>query len=341
MKKADLPKRVYIKGGTFWHVRADGKKRIWTKLCAVRDGMPAMYRALADMEQAELKSDLMPAMIADWMLEVSIQHKPRTQSNDLYQTNAIKVAFAEFRASQVKPPHIAEFLKNYRHMPRSHNAYRSMLMELMRYAEEKGYRPEGSNPVTSIKTMKTPPRTRYISDSELRRIKVGICYGDDGLRTRSGPMICCLVEMALLTSQRIGDLLRMEWSEITPKGILFQPGKTLESSAVAILVQWTPRLRKLVDRLTAFAQSGKKRHVFCKLDGDRYTYSGASSAWKRGLRRAGFADTQFRDLRAKALTDLDERDGIQAAQRLGGHTTQSQTADYIRHKKAIKATAAR
>ena len=57
--------------------------------------------------------------------------------------------------------------------------------------------------------------------------------------------------------------------------------------------------------------------------------------------RAGIPNTQFRDLRAKALTDVDERSGIIAAQRMGAHSTQAQTADYIRNNKAIKSTATR
>jgi integrase len=299
-----------------------------------------MYRALADIEQAGAQNDMMPALIADWMLEVSTQHKPKTQANDIYQTRTIGEAFAEFRASEVSTPDVVDFLKNFKSMARTHNAYRSMMRELMRYAEEKGYRKPNTNPVDSLKTMKTPPRSRYITDSELRRIKVGICYGDNGLRTPSGPMICCLVEMAYLTGQRASDLLNMEWTEITNKGILFQPGKTLSSTAVSILVGLTPRLERLIRRLKQFPQSNMK-HVFCKLDGQRYTYSGANTAWKRGLKRAGMVNTQFRDLRAKALTDLDESDGIQAAQRLGGHSTQSQTAEYIRHKRAINAKASK
>jgi integrase len=213
-------------------------------------------------------------------------------------------------------------------------------LPLKRYAEQRGFRAPGTNPVDSLKTMRTPPRKRYITDSELRRIKVGICYGKDGKRTPSGPMICCLVEMAYLTGQRASDLLSMEWSEIGKHGILFQPGKTLESTGVEVLIGWTLRLEKLVARLRAFPNVNM-RHVFCKQDGQRYTYSGAQTAWKRGLQRAGIPDTQLRDLRAKALTDVDEQRGIIAAQRMGAHTTQSQTAEYIRHKKAIRATATR
>lgn len=76
-------------------------------------------------------------------------------------------------------------------------------------------------------------------------------------------------------------------------------------------------------------------------DGQRYTYSGAVTAWKRGLKRAGIPDTQFRDLRAKALTDVDAKRGIGDAQRMGAHSTQAQTAEYVRHKKAIKTKATR
>jgi len=34
---------------------------------------------------------------------------------------------------------------------------------------------------------------------------------------------------------------------------------------------------------------------------------------------------------AKALTDTEELDGMQAARRKGAHSTEQQTSDYIRH----------
>ncbi|MDT0137757.1 tyrosine-type recombinase/integrase [Acidovorax sp. PRC11] len=339
-KRRDLPKRVQEKHGAYYHVKAEGPKRIWTRLSAVRDGLPAMYRALADVEARDVLDDSMPRLIQDWLRDVSSRRTKKTQANDAYQTRNIARAFAEFRAPQIRAPHIVEFLQEFRDKPRSHNAHRSMIRELMRYAEERGFREPGTNPVDSLRIMKTPPRRRYITDSELRRIKVGICYGKDGKRTPSGPMICCLVEMAYLTGQRASDLLSMEWSEIGKAGILFQPGKTLASTGVAVMIGWTPRLQRLVARLRAFGHANS-RHVFCKQDGSRYTYSGASTAWKRGLARAGIPDTQFRDLRAKALTDVDAQRGIVEAQRMGAHSTQAQTADYVRHKSAIKTSATR
>ena len=32
-KRTDLPKRVYEKNDAYWHVRAQGDKRKWTRLC--------------------------------------------------------------------------------------------------------------------------------------------------------------------------------------------------------------------------------------------------------------------------------------------------------------------
>ena len=58
--RRDLPPRVYRKHGAFWHVAAQGPKRIWTRLCPIADGIPAMYRALAELETAEIHADTMP-----------------------------------------------------------------------------------------------------------------------------------------------------------------------------------------------------------------------------------------------------------------------------------------
>lgn len=49
----------------------------------------------------------------------------------------------------------------------------------------------------------------------------------------------------------------------------------------------------------------------------------------------------FHDLRAKALTDVDATPGMGAARTMGAHTTETQTADYVRHKKAKKTGATR
>lgn len=340
MSKRDLPRNVFLKSGTYWYVRAEGAKRRWLKLCRVKDGLPAMYMALSKVTTEKAVDDMVPKIIADWQKEVGVDRSDKTKANDAYVTREIADSFQEFRANQVKPTDVTEFLKQYKKTPRTFNLYRAMLQELMRFSEEKGHRPAGTNPCASIKPMKTKARSRYITDSELRRIKVSAMYGKDDKRTRSGPMICALIDMAYLTGQRIGDLLALEWSALGRDGILFEPAKTEESTGVRVLIEWTPRLRALVDRIKAF----KKRNlrvVFTTQEGQPYTYYGASTAWKRAVGRSGIKGVTFHDLRAKAITDKDRLEGRTSANKMGGHATEAQTADYIRHKTAKKTGATR
>lgn len=341
--KTDLPKRVYIKHGAYYFV-AQNK---WRKLSRVKDGMPAMYRALAEITERDVLDDSVPYLVSEWLAAVSVNHSKKTQANDAYMCNTVATSFVEFRACDVRPPHVVDFLKAFRDMPRTYNGYRSHVRELMRYAEERGWREPGTNPVDSLRTMTVKPRTRYITDSEMRRIKVGAIYSNPhpttGHKTknRSGLMLCALVDMAYLTGQRIGDLLTMEWAEIGRDGILFEPNKVAGSTGAKIFIEWSPRLRNVVDRLKVLKRRDITRWLFTTQQGQQFTYSGASTAWKRAVKRSGVKGVHFHDLRAKAMTDVEDKRGMGDAQKMGGHSTPNQTADYVRHKTARKTGATR
>lgn len=339
--KADLPKRVHEKHGAFYLVTGSGSARRWVKLSRVKEGMPALYLALGKVTSVDVMDDSMARVVADWLVDVGATHSVKTKANDAYMCREVAKAFVEFRASQVRAPHVVAFLKAFRDMPRTYNAYRSHMRELLRYAEERGWREPGSNPVDSLRTMTLVARNRYITDSELRRIKSAICRGADGLPTRSGKMICALVDMAYLTGQRISDLLDMDWSMLKSDGILFEPTKVAGSTGAKVLIQWSPKLLALVERIKALKRADITRYLFTTQHGQRLTYSGASSAWKRGVKRSGIKGVTFHDLKAKALTDVDELRGMHEAQKMGGHSTQTQTADYVRHKKAARTGATR
>jgi integrase len=363
-KDPALPPRVYPKGRWYYLVTAEGKKRIWTKLTRIRDGIPGLYRKLADLAARDIAPDRMPALVEDWHKEVGAEHSEKTKGNDTWVMNAISTAFAEFRAGDVTPPDATDFLKAYRAKkvddettrptPRTHNEMRAGLRELMRYAETKGYRPAGSNPVDSIKTLATPARDRYPTDSELRRIKVAAHYGKDGKKTRMGPTIALLIDLAYLTGQRVSDLLDLRWTKkvaldadgrveapyIADEGIYFKPSKTSASTGAKVLIEWTPRLQRAVERLGKLGRRNL-RWVITSQEAQRYDYEAFKSAWSRALKRSGIKGLHFNDLRAKALTDKEERDGMQQARRMGAHSTEAQTADYVRHRKAQRTEATR
>ena len=357
-------KGTRIQDGRYYLVRADGKRRIWIPLTRLTEGLPAFYAALADaMKTPTVADDLMPKVIATWEKEVMAAHAETTRRDEKARGKVIADEFEEFRFADVEPPDVAGFLLPYRDRPRTHNLFRAQIGELMRFAIQKGWRKPGTNPVTKIiRTMSTPPRDRYPTDSEVRRIKVAAIYatvrsdakpGAKRQKTRSGLMLCALVDMAYLTGQRISDLLSLEWSAFGRDGITFKPGKTEHSTGANVLIEWTPKLRDVERRLKALRKERRAfgSFVFTKqastkegkmaAAGQRYTYSGAHSAWDRARKRAGIEDCRFNDMRAKALTDTEESAGMQAARRKGAHSTEQQTSDYVRHKKPQKAKATR
>jgi integrase len=344
MKKRDtLPRGVFPKGRCYYLVTAQGKKRVWSKLSLIKDGLPALYTALAAAKAAAAGVGKVPELISDWEREVMPAHAEKTRRDERARGVVLADAFVEFFPADVETPDCSAFLAQFRNRPRTFNAYRAQLRELMRFAEEKGRRPAGSNPIQAIRTMRTPARDRYITDSELRRIKVAAMRGKDEKDTRSGPMLCALIDMAYLTGQAIGDLLALEWPDLRSDGIFFARGKVEHSTGSKVTIAWTPKLRDVERRLKELR---KKRRafgakVFVRQDGQPYTYWGASSAWQRARERAAVADCTFHDLKAKALTDKEQREGMQAASAMGQHSTESQTAAYVRRRSGRKTGATR
>ncbi len=350
--------------GRHYLIRAEGKKRVWVPLTRVAEGLPAFYQALAEATKAPtVADDLMPKVIAAWELEVMVEHAETTRRDEKARGRVIADEFDEFRAGDIEPPDVAAFLKPFRDRPKTHNFYRSQIGELMRFAMQKGWRKPGTNPVTDIiPTLATPPRDRYPTDSEVRPIKVAGIYatvrsdaklGAKRQKNRSGLMLAALIDMAYLTGQRISDLLRLEWSAFGRDGITFKPSKTVKSTGASVLIEWTPKLRDVERRLKAlraerrafgsfvFTKQASTKKGKMAAAGQRYTYSGAHSAWVRACERAGVEDCRFNDMRAKALTDTEESDGMQATRRKGAHSTEQQTSDYVRHKKPQKSKATR
>lgn len=360
MSRDELPRGVFAKGLCYYLVTAEGKRRVWHRLSRISDGLPAMYAALA-LKKAELARDStlvanLPALIGDWELEVMPAHAPKTQIMDKFYNKNIAEALKAWTPEKLDAPACNEFLKQFKTMPRTFNGYRGQMRELMRFAEEKGRRPAGSNPLDAIRTMKNPPRRRCPTPSELRRVKVGCIYGDDGLRTRSGMTMACVIEFLYLTGQDVSvairlldarDPLQPDEPHVRDDGIFFMRDKT----GSAVVIEWTPRLRAVVDRLRkmkAERMLKKKAHqrivtprLFTKHDGHPLTYEAVANAWQRGIKRAKVAHFMLRDIRAAAMTDKEEADGMRAASAMGAHATESQTADYVRRRKARKTGATR
>lgn len=357
-KYPHLPQNVQPKGRWYYLVRAEGEKRIWTKLTLIRDGLASLYRKLAEEHAKDVAPDRMPLIAQAWLKEACADHADK--ENDEWAVREITDAMAEFRAREVQTPDCITFLQRWKDkkQARTFNLMRFALLDMMRFAEGKEsdgvpFRDPNTNPVASIKRMSTPARDRYPTDSEVRRIKFHAMVGRDRKPTRSGPMLAATIDLAYLTGQRIGDLLELRWNKkaateagevvapyIADDGLYFKPSKTAGSTGAKVLITWTPKLKAVIERIEKIGRKNL-RYVLTNQSAQQLLYSTFATAWWRACDRAGIKDVTFHDLKAKALTDTAEARGMKDAQTKGAHSTEKQTADYVRRRKAQKTEATR
>lgn len=326
--RRDLPKRVYERHGAWYYVDAAGK---WHKLCRVKEGMPRMYRALADLTDSEAATERMPAVIGRW-LQAKRGGWTVDHAKDMERAAArLSDAFAEFTPAQVTTPVCAQYLKQYADQGRTHNVYRSVLGQVLAAAAIEGLR-EGHNPIDNIPQAKVGRRARIVTDAEIQAIK-------DAARQIGGgtPALALLIDLALLTGQRVGDLLALEWQHVGDDGIRIVQQKT----RTPLLIEWSPALRAAVDACAA----GRERRgpLLLNADGCRLPYQTAYTWWTTACAAAGVADLNIHDLRGRAGVDalLAAGEDVRAAQRLLGHSTETMTRRYTDGKHHRKAKPAR
>lgn len=327
--KRDLPRRVYRKHGAFYFVTLDNR---WLRLSAERDGLPAMYRALAKLTEADAASDRMPGVIARWIKAQADKGKwaPKTQRDIERAGSIISAAFADFAPGDVTTPDCSDYLDRLAGKARTFNMHRTLLRSVLSFAALKGLR-EGYNPVDDVPRESTPGRRRIVTDAEVARLKIAARQ-----QSRNGEALVQMIDLALLTGQRIGDLIRMRWPDVTEAGIFVEQGKTGER----LLIEWTPALRKAIDACRR--DDDELGFVLKTQSGRGYRYAGIRSAWVRACERAGIDDLHIHDLRGRAGVDaLGDEEDVRAAQRLLGHKGERMTRHYIDGKYARKARPAR
>jgi integrase len=320
-----LPRRVYLRHKAYYFVTLPGK---WIRLSAEKNGLPAMYRALAELqEQHSARGEAMPAVIKKWLDAKRAGWSASQKRNMERMADVVATAFAEFSPSDVTTPDCAAFLARYADKARTHNIYRDILRQVLAHAALLGLR-EGWNPIDNIKGLSTPGRRRIVSDDEIERIRAAALSGPR--EDASGRALVQMLDLALITGQRVSDLLAMRWQDVRPGGVFVQQGKT----GARMLIEWTPALRSAVDACAV----GTTRigHLIKNRAGKAYTYAGMRSAWVRTCAKAGVEDLNIHDLRGRAGVDALEAGDLEAARALLGHKTQRMTAHYTDGKHVPK-----
>lgn len=150
------------------------------------------------------------------------------------------------------------------------------------------------------------------------------------------------MRLADIIGQRPADVLRVSEKHIKGDILAVKQGKTqaklriVTDGALGVLLGEIRAWKKEIER-------ERKVYAVALLVneyGQPLTKYMLRSRFDEARARAGVLKDlfQFRDFRAKVATETDEAQGTRAAQAMLGHTTEHQTADYIRRKVGRKVT---
>jgi len=172
------------------------------------------------------------------------------------------------------------------------------------------------------------PRSRRLQGDEAER-----------LLAAAGASLRPLVEAALETGCRLGELLGLQWRDVDlvrvdaegrarPQLVLpAAKTKTKKDRHVPI----SSRLKPILEMRRNDPDGNEHEpdaHVFGHVTGERQTT--IKTAWRLALKRAKIAELHFHDLRREAASRwLDAGIRLNAVSKLLGHSTTEQTATYL------------
>lgn len=176
------------------------------------------------------------------------------------------------------------------------------------------------NVLRDVERPKSKPRDRLILDAEFATCKA-----------QAPKRVGLAMQLALLTGQRQGDIIRFRWCDIleaTVDGRTFnelQVYQSKTSKRLAIEITW--ELEAVLDQCWELKGGGRagSGYVLPTRTGKPYTSEGFRACWQRTINsfcRRGGIRFHFHDIRALAATKCKT---LEEAQALLGHTSSAMT----------------
>lgn len=255
-------------------------------------------------------------MIAKYRIHYLPSLKARTQTDYTAYLATLKQVFGDAKPHQIKPHHIAKYLDTHKH-PVMANREIATLSGVFAFGMRWGMCE--ANPCRGIKRNKEKARERYIEDHEL-----------NGAIQAAPAQLSLIIQFAYLTALDMSDILALRYADIRDGVLRSHRGKTQRKVTVRI----TPAVQEILDASKRLRRRVSSVHIFPNDKGQAYTADGFKSNWQRFKKRIGF-DWTFKDIRAKALTDVSRERGRDAAQALAAHASGNTTEVYIRARDRV------
>ena len=316
--------RVRPSGRRIWfvHVQCDGE-RIWKAIGDAGAVAASEARKRAAELIAALRRDgagpgdtAFEAVAGEALAHHARLWKPQTvEINRRYYRTRILPGFRGRPVAGITGRDVRAWFASLDAVPATADRCLPVLSVIMRRAEARGLRPEGSNPCRGIRRHRLRGRRRFLSDGELHRLSVALAEHGGGF-----PLHAAAVRLLLLTGCRRAEVLTLRWSDRREGRLFLRDGKTgprtvwLSSPARAVLGA-LPRT---------------SQWVFPNRRGDG-PLSGEAllDFWWRVRAEAGLADVRLHDLRhSYASLALRHGETVPVIGRLLGHSQAATTLGY-------------
>jgi integrase len=261
----------------------------WHGLSRIDEGVPALYRALYELDPAKPHSigDLIRAYRAIGMDEL----RPATRSDYLRILIRLDHHFGKMTIPALRPSHVAVFLEKRKKAGRGAtraNRERAVLSSVFEF----GLRQDGwgieANPCRGIRRNKERPRKRHVKDPEFLEVFEA-----------SPEPFQDLLAAGFLSGTRETDIVAWSVSQHwKPHGIVYVESKTGKEHTV----EWSKAFAFFVERARrrTIERNPDSDLIFTNRHGQPWTVWAINSQMARLGR-----PWAFRDLRAKAQTDSE------------------------------------
>lgn len=255
-----------------------------------------------------------PALVDKALPHITEPVAPSTARIYTRCAGILKEMFAEFRPEQITHGSIVQMQDMWRDRTATANHLLTTLKLIYQWAMDREI--VSMNPTLSVKRLPAGKRDRLITWPEYMAIYN--CAQD---------WVQVIMDLCYLTGQRIGDVLKIEYSHLKEDGIFIEQEKTGKKLVIA----WTPELRAVVERARTLKYSIKSvKYIVSGRAGTKRFHSNVWRYFKKAAKEAGIPDVTLHDLRAMSGTEAD-REGKNAMELLG-HTDAHTTKIYLRDK---------
>lgn len=246
--------------------------------------------------------------------------EPRTLRDRDRYWKSLDPVFGSVPIDALRPEHMLQYF-DARSSKVSAKKEIKFLSVVCNWARSRGFM-TAPNPVAGVTRQMKVKETRdiYVTDDML-----ALVY------KHADPIIQDALDLAYLTGQRPADVLKMRWSQVAEGALWVQQGKTKQKLRIDIAGE----LALLLDRIKARGLIGMtiladpkgqalKAFGYFRSHFDKARAAAAKEAGELGIE---FVRFQFRDLRAKAASDIES---MAQARKLLGHATEEMTRHYVR-----------